>query len=157
MHDTIIIGAGPAGIGAGMICGNSGVVIESSERPGGLCQSLTLGGAVFDLGGHSFHTPHPDLKARIFSTLPMFEQRRDARCFVDGQLIPYPFQQNFHMLDNDTKIMCEAGLKMASGGANAANYAEFLQARFGRGIAEKFMLPYNRKLWGADLQRLVCD
>ena len=33
----------------------------------------------------------------------------------------------------------------------------FLNRRFGRGIAELFMLPYNRKLWGSDLTRLGTD
>jgi UDP-galactopyranose mutase len=93
----------------------------------------------------------------IFSTVPMFEQKRDARCFVDGQLIPYPFQKNFHFLDEAVKIECEAGLRESSSGQDARNYAEFIRSKFGSGISDKFMLPYNKKLWGANLERLSCD
>ncbi len=154
---TVILGGGPAGIGAGLVCGESGILLERTDKPGGLCKSLTIGGAVFDLGGHSFHTPHVVVRERVFASLPMFEQQRNARCFVDAKLIPYPFQQNFHLLDDATRIACEDGLKKATDGLNASNYEEYLRSRFGDGIAEKFMLPYNRKLWGEDLQRLSCD
>jgi phytoene dehydrogenase-like protein len=57
--DTIVIGAGPAGLGAALALGDSAVVLESRETVGGLCSSLTLDGAIFDLGGHSFTSPHP--------------------------------------------------------------------------------------------------
>ena len=40
------------------------------------------------------------------------------------------------------------------GWQDAANFDEYLDRRFGRGITELFMRPYNRKLWGADLTRL---
>jgi len=34
-------------------------VLEGATEVAGLSRSLVLDGAVFDLGGHSFHTPHP--------------------------------------------------------------------------------------------------
>jgi hypothetical protein len=54
-----------------------------------------LDGAVFDLGGHSFHTPHPEIRELVFDSLEMYEQKRDARCYTHGMMIPYPFQANF--------------------------------------------------------------
>lgn len=157
MKNTIIIGGGPAGIAAGLVCGTSSTIIERSDSLGGLCKSPVIGGAVFDLGGHSFHSPHVEVKDLVFANCTMFEQQRDARCFVDGKLIPYPFQRNFHLLDDATRIACEQGLKSVSDVRAAQNYEDYLRFRFGDGIAEKFLLPYNRKLWGEDLQRLSCD
>ena len=57
--DTIVIGAGPAGLGAALALGDSATVLESRETVGGLCSTVTLDGAIFDLGGHSFHTRIP--------------------------------------------------------------------------------------------------
>ena len=78
--DTIVIGAGPAGFGAALALGDSAVVLESRETAGGLCRSLTLDGAIFDLGGHSFTSPHPAIRRLIFDALEMEEQNRDAWC-----------------------------------------------------------------------------
>ena len=156
--DTIVIGAGPAGLGAALALGDSAVVLEERKIAGGLCGSLTLDGAIFDLGGHSFTTPHPTIRGLVFDALEMEEQTRDAWCWLDGQWVRYPFQQHFSELaDSDSRHACQIGLEAASGWRNAANFDEYLDHRFGRGISELFMRPYNRKLWGADLTRLDTD
>jgi protoporphyrinogen oxidase len=156
--DTIVIGAGPAGLGAALALGDSAVVLEKRTIAGGLCGSLTLDGAIFDLGGHSFTTPHPAIRGLVFDALEMEEQKRDAWCWLDGQWVRYPFQQHFSELaDSDSRHACQIGLEAASGWRNAANFDEYLDHRFGRGISELFMRPYNRKLWGADLTRLDTD
>jgi UDP-galactopyranose mutase len=120
--------------------------------------SLNINGAIFDYGGHSFHTPHPEVKELVFNSLEMFEQRRDARCIHDGELIPYPFQKNFRQLKDEQLINeCIEGLSNTDDGKNSAHFEEFINRRFGSGIAKHFMLPYNRKLWGRDLKRLAAD
>jgi len=156
--DTIVIGAGPAGLGAALALGDSAVVLESRETVGGLCRSLTLDGAIFDLGGHSFTSPHPAIRRLVFDALEMEEQNRDAWCWVNGEWVRYPFQQHFSELaDSDFRHACQIGLEAASGWEAATNFDQYLDRRFGRGITELFMRPYNRKLWGADLTRLDTD
>lgn len=153
--ETIVIGAGPAGLGAALALGDSAIVLESRETVGGLCSTLTLDGAVFDLGGHSFHTPHPEIRRLVFGALEMEEQSRDAWCWLNGEWVRYPFQQHFSELAHpDSRRACQMGLDAAGGWREAANFDEYLDRRFGRGITELFMRPYNRKLWGADLTRL---
>src|SRR6266404_4420421 len=153
--DTIVIGAVPAGLGASLALGDSAVVLESQDTVGGLCRSLMLDGAVFDLGGHSFTTPHPAIRRLVFDALEMEEQKRDAWCWLNGEWVRYPFQQHFSELaDSDSRHACQIGLEAAGGWRDAANFDEYLDHRFGRGITELFMRPYNRKLWGADLTRL---
>ena len=156
--DTIVIGAGPAGLGAALALGDSAVVLESRETVAGLCRSLTLDGAIFDLGGHSFTTPHPAIRRLVFDALDMEEQKRDAWCWLKGEWVRYPFQQHFSELaDSDCRHACQIGLEAANGWRDAANFDEYLDQRFGHGITELFMRPYNRKLWGADLTRLATD
>lgn len=154
----VVVGAGPAGIGAALTLGRDGTVLEQGAALGGLADSLVIQGAVFDLGGHSFHTPHPEVRALVFSSLEMYEQQRDARCFAFGELIPYPFQKNYRRL-SDAQVVaeCSEGLEHTDDGKGAENFEAFIVRRFGKGIAEHFMLPYNRKLWGRDLKRLAAD
>ena len=153
--NTIVIGAGPAGLGAALALGDSATVLESRETVAGLCGTVTLDGAIFDLGGHSFSTPHPAIRRLVFDALKMEEQKRDAWCWVNGEYVRYPFQQHFSELaDSDSRHACQSGLEAASDWQDAANFDEYLDRRFGREIAELFMRPYNMKLWGADLTRL---
>jgi protoporphyrinogen oxidase len=37
------------------------------------------------------------------------------------------------------------------------NFEEYIRQRFGHGIAEHFMLPYNRKLWARDIKAISCE
>lgn len=130
-------------------------MLERGAGPGGLAASLVIDGAVFDWGGHSFHTPHPEVRRLVFESLDMHEQRRRASCLVRGQLIPYPFQQHFRELaDAEVVEECARGLAERRNHRVAANFEEFLLQRFGSGLARHFLLPYNRKLWGQDLTRL---
>lgn len=155
---VVIIGAGPAGIAAGIALGPQALVLERKSHVGGLSTSIELDGAVFDLGGHSFHTPHAHVRNMVFDALEMEKQVRDARCYTYQTLIPYPFQKNFREINNATVVQeCADGLANADGGADASNFEEFIIGRFGAGIANHFMLPYNRKIWGRDLKRLAVD
>ncbi|HLX24079.1 MAG TPA: FAD-dependent oxidoreductase [Usitatibacter sp.] len=153
--DTIVIGAGPAGIGAALALGDEALVLERSAHAGGLSATVTLEGAVFDLGGHSFHTPHTHVRDLVFGAVPMEERRREAWCYVNGEWIPYPFQQHFESLHDAALVEdCREGLRRAGGGGGARNFDEHIESRFGPGIAKHFMRPYNEKLWGRDLTRL---
>ena len=116
-----------------------------------------IDGAVFDFGGHSFHTPHQKVRDLVFNSLDMYEQRREARCYAYGELIPYPFQKNFRLLTNEQVVSeCAEGLEAVTNG-QPEHFEAFIEQRFGAGIARHFMLPYNRKLWGRDLRRLAVD
>lgn len=154
----VVIGAGPAGIGAGLALGDRAIVVEREAEPGGLCRTLVREGAVCDYGGHSFHTPHPAIRDLVFSAVEMFEQKRDACCATNGTMIPYPFQAHFEAIGRPEVVEeCRAGLALAQDGRKAADFEEYLQCRFGPGIARHFLLPYNRKLWGTDLRRMTAD
>lgn len=158
MRDTVVIGAGPAGLGAALALGDTAVILEQSPDAGGLCATVTLGGAVFDLGGHSFHTPHPAVRELVFGTLPMEEQVREAWCVLGGEWIPYPFQKNFAKLQDGAVVReCQEGLERRDAGHTPRNLDEHLKHRYGAGITRHFLRPYNEKLWGPDLTRLSTE
>lgn len=151
--DLVIIGAGPAGLALACHYEGKSRILERGTEPGGLCRSIELDGAMFDIGGHSFHTPHEEVREFVETLMRgnWSSQQRDARVFFDGELIPYPFQAHFDKLGDGAVVAdCRAG----RGGDTdkAANFEEWIVARFGEGVARHFMLPYNRKLWARDLR-----
>lgn len=159
--DTLIVGAGPTGLATAYGLQGDTVIVERGDDVGGLCRSLHRDGGVFDIGGHSFHTPHPEvveLLERLMGS-PLYRQRRDARIYTHGQLIRYPFQK-FYQDIHDAELVrrCEEGLGDRVGDAHlAADYEEFILRQFGQGIADAFMLPYNRKLWARDLKQISTE
>lgn len=155
--DTVVLGAGPAGIAASIALEQDYLLLERTSNAGGGSGTIEVDGAVFDIGGHSFHTPHPEIRDLVFSSLEMFEQKRDARCFAFGEYIPYPFQKNFRQLTKlDVVEECALGLTQLKTG-DVDNYEAFIQSKFGYGISKYFMMPYNQKLWGRDLKRLASN
>ena len=154
----VVIGAGPAGLATAIGFGGACTVVERRRDVGGLSASIEIDGAVFDVGGHSFWTPHPEVRRLVYESVEMVEQRRHACCWFRGAWIDYPFQRHYEKLpDERVREECRQGLAAADGGAGAAHFGEYLVRKFGAGVAGHFLLPYNRKLWARDLGRLATD
>jgi protoporphyrinogen oxidase len=157
--EFLVIGAGPAGLAFASQLGPRAVVLEAGDRPGGLCRSIEFDGGVFDIGGHSFHTPYPEIAGFVHSLMngAMVSQPRDAQVWHAGERISYPFQHHFEQLGNAAVVAdCRGHAADPVAVAQSANFEEWIECRFGAGIARHFMLPYNRKLWGRDLKTMGC-
>ncbi len=159
---ALIVGGGPSGLALAYELQGDTLVLEKEDQVGGLCRSITHEGGVFDIGGHSFHTPHTDVYELISELMGdgLGHVQRDARVYSHGTLIPYPFQKFYDRLpDPDVVRACEEGLQSAAarGGEEPTNFEEYIVQKFGEGIAEHFMLPYNRKLWARDISKISCE
>jgi protoporphyrinogen oxidase len=156
---TIIIGAGPTGLSAAYHLSESRLVLESTDRVGGLCRSFQMKDVVFDIGGHSFHTVHDKIRSFICEDLGVHLcfQRRDAKILFKGSIIPYPWQKFFHLV-NDRKVIedCLAGLQRRTHRGEPVSLQDFLLARYGDGITQHFLFPYNKKLWLRNLDEISC-
>jgi len=157
---TIIIGAGPTGLSVDYHLNGNGIVLENLPVVGGLCRSFEMNDVVFDIGGHSFHTAHNTIRSFIPNELgvELFLQKRDARILFKGSVIPYPWQRFFHLID-DKKVVedCIKGLEMRPQYSQPKNLHDFILVKYGTGIAQHFLFPYNRKLWRHNLGEISCD
>lgn len=63
------------------------------------------------------------------------------------------FKKNIHQLPQQEFIDCLVDL-FESGGNDYRSFKEMLYAKFGKSIAEKFLIPYNTKLYATDLDAL---
>jgi len=88
--ELLVLGGGPTGLATAYFHGGNTVVLEAENRVGGLCRSLEFGGAVFDIGGHSFHTPHASIHQFVVDLMAgdLELQTRDARIVSHGRMIP---------------------------------------------------------------------
>lgn len=155
---ALVVGGGPAGLSVAYSLQGNTLILEKEASVGGLCRSIHHAGGVFDIGGHSFHTPHPEVFQLVQKLLDggLDLQQRDARVFTHGVLIPYPFQRYFDQIPDPAVVRaCEEGLRNAPGNAaQAENFEDYILRKFGQGVADHFMLPYNRKLWARDISQV---
>jgi protoporphyrinogen oxidase len=169
---TLIVGAGVSGLAAAAFSHDRDyLVLEADREIGGYCKTVKRDGFVWDYSGHFFHFKHPDIEAWLRERMPGQRVRTVAkRSFVayKGGQVDFPFQKNIHQLPQEEFIDCLHDLffarapaallgKDAAAPAPERNFKEMLYARFGRSIAEKFLIPYNEKLYACDLATLDRD
>ena len=158
--ELLIVGAGPTGLAVSQAWSGRSRILEASAEVGGLCRSVEFGGGVFDIGGHSFHSPHPEVMTLVEGLMAgrWATQRRDARVWFGGGLIDYPFQDHVGQIADPAVVaQCLADRGSSAAAASADNFEGWIVRRFGDGVARHFMLPYNRKLWARDLRRMSCE
>ncbi|MFZ9886487.1 MAG: protoporphyrinogen/coproporphyrinogen oxidase [Myxococcota bacterium] len=140
------------------------LVLEKDGEPGGYCKTVQQDGFTWDYSGHFFHFKHPRIESWLRSRMPPGEEIRtvDKRSFVyfGDRRIDFPFQKNIHQLPQPDFIECLVDLNFKEEHTKVArdgSFEEMLHARFVRGIAERFLIPYNEKLYAIDLKRLDKD
>ena len=157
---TLVVGAGITGLATAAALEERGdhdyLVLESDTEIGGYCKTVKKNGFTWDYSGHFFHFKHPDIEAWLRERMP--GQRIvqvDKKSFIHwkGDWIDFPFQKNIHQLPREDFIDCLHDLVLAEPGRDE-NFKSMLYARFGRSIAEKFLIPYNEKLYATDLSTL---
>ncbi|GAL22093.1 BarJ [Vibrio maritimus] len=68
--------------------------------------------------------------------------------------IDFPFQKNIHQLAKDDYIDCLIGLMEKEEREEYASFEDMINGKFGKGICEKFLIPYNEKLYSTNLNEL---
>lgn len=172
---TLIVGAGITGLATAAALQDRGdtdyLVLEADKEIGGYCKTIKKEGFVWDYSGHFFHFKHKDieewLKARMPSQRILDVEKKSFIQYKDRQ-IDFPFQKNIHQLPQDEFIDCLYDLYFASQDSKGPpksdpslgekdSFQSMLYSRLGRAIAEKFLIPYNEKLYACDLGSLDKD
>jgi protoporphyrinogen oxidase len=158
----LIVGAGVTGLATAAFSQNPDyLVLEADREIGGYCKTVKQDGFVWDYSGHFFHFKHPEIENWLRERMVGQEVRTiQKQSFISygGRLIDFPFQKNIHQLPQEEFIDCLHDLYFARQPGTtppaAASFKEMLYARLGRSIAEKFLIPYNEKLYACDLATL---
>src|ERR1044072_8578745 len=86
---------------------------------------------------------------------------RRSGIYSHGTYTEYPFQVNTHGLPKRVIRECVMGfaatLQSDAPAARDASFASWAYATFGAGICQHFMIPYNQKLFRADLETVTAD
>ena len=152
------------------------LLIDRHPYVGGLATSfLDDHGFTWDIAVHVTHSHYRYFDELLDKVLPggFLEHQRLAWVRTATAWVPYPFQNNIRHLPLPAQQECLAGLRELQQAAGRpphqkgsddeslrndhshletsrglpASFQDWILQTFGRGIADHFLLPYNRKIW----------
>lgn len=156
----LIIGAGISGLSYAAATPNDYLIIEKEEEIGGYCKTAYSGDFIWDYSGHFFHFQREGVKEFVMSRLSddeVLKVFKYTQIYYKNRHIDFPFQMNIHQLDKEEFIDCLYDLFTAEENVEVNSFKGMLYAKFGKSIAEKFLIPYNEKLYATDLDSLDTD
>lgn len=169
MHNVgriLIIGAGPTGLGAAYRLNDLGytdfLVVDTQPQAGGLSSSyVDNNGFTWDIGGHvqfSHYDYFDRAMERALGADGWFNHERESWVWIADRLVPYPFQYNIRTLPKEMVAKAISGLlsRDTHDGKKPANFGEWIDRVFGKGLRDIFMEPYNYKVWAFPVERLSC-
>jgi len=166
MPDTLIIGAGPAGLAAGYHLARRNlnpIVIEKDSQAGGLSKTLEYKGYRFDIGGHRFFTDNKEVERLWFEVLgnAFIKKHRLSRIYYRNKFFDYPlhFTNAFKNLGlRDSFLILTSYLKASFiKEEEVVSFEDYIVRRFGRRLFEIFFKEYTEKVWGIPCSRLSAD
>ena len=156
----LIIGAGISGLSYAAATKSDYLIVEAEDTIGGYCKTIRRDGFVWDYSGHFFHFQHPDIRDYVMQRIDpseMLTVQKHTQILYGDRHVDFPFQMNIHQLPQEEFIDCLYDLFTIPEDAPSETFKQMLYAKFGRSIAEKFLIPYNTKLYATDLDRLDVD
>uniref|UniRef100_A0A7J2TI15 FAD-dependent oxidoreductase n=1 Tax=Archaeoglobus fulgidus TaxID=2234 RepID=A0A7J2TI15_ARCFL len=155
-----VVGAGLAGLSIGYMLGEKCVVFEAN-RVGGLLRSENIDGYTFDTGGsHILFSSDEKVLSELLRFLGNYvEHRRRAFIFYKGKLVKYPFENGIFSLSPSERfeILKDFVENLIREKKMPRNLLEWFRYAFGNAITEKYLRPYNEKLWKRDLREISLD
>lgn len=156
----LVIGAGISGLTFANYAKEDYLVVEKEKEVGGYCRTIKRNGYVWDYAGHFFHFNTDEFKKNFLSKMPKEDIIYNDKCtkiLYKNNFIDFPFQTNIHQLEKQEFIDCLYDLFNKEEKDKYDNFLDMLYGKFGKSIVEKFLKPYNEKLYAVDLTKLDVD
>ena len=161
----LILGAGPAGLSIANSLKAKGtedfLVLEKESEAGGLCRSVSVDGFPFDIGGgHFLDVRRPNVNSFLFSFMPENEwdlYHRKTSIQIKGMTIGQPFESYIWQMGLEDQIEYLKSIAVAGcniGKPMPQKFVDWIYWKLGSRIADDYMLPYNKKMFGQDLDVL---
>lgn len=156
----LIIGAGISGLTFANYADGDYLIIEKEDEVGGYCRTIKKKDYVWDYAGHFFHFSTEEFKKKFLDSVSPDDIKykdKNTKIIYKDALVDYPFQTNIHQLDKQEFIDCLYDLFHREEKEDYDSFLDMLYGKFGKSIVEKFLRPYNEKLYAVDLTTLDKD
>lgn len=165
MIKYLILGAGPSGLTVANKLFEAGctdfLLLEKEFTAGGLCRSVDVDGAPFDIGGgHFLDVRRPHVNEFLFQFMPEDEwvkYDRDSRIVVNGNIVNHPLEANIWQMKIEDQVEYLKSIAVAGcnlGVPKPEKFVDWIYWKLGSKIAEDYMIPYNQKMFNKELNEL---
>jgi protoporphyrinogen oxidase len=159
----VVLGGGPAGLAAAWLAAQQGHTVELVERApalGGMAASFDVAGVRVDHGSHRLHPAVPpailaELRRLLGDDLQ--RRRRYGRLRFDGQWLDFPLVATKLVRHVPPRLAARLGRDAVAGPWRHAaddSFPAIVTAGLGPTVADRFYLPYARKLFGVPPEEL---
>jgi len=165
--ETLVIGAGPAGLTTAYTLAKDGrgvIVLEQDPRyVGGISRTVDYKGFLFDIGGHRFFSKSKEIVDLWNEILPddFIERPRLSRIYYRNKFYAYPLKA-FEALANlgvFTSSVCMASFAWAKAFPVKApkTFHQWVRNQFGEKLFSIFFKTYTEKVWGMECDEISAD
>ncbi len=143
-----ILGGGVSGLSLAYFLKDNYEILEKSPNCGGLCTTFEKNGFLFDIGGHIMFSSNKDILNFEVNLLGenVQQRKRNNKIWYKKRFVKYPFENGLHALDKEENFECLRDY-LINNHPKPTNLQEWFYYTFGTSLAEKYMLPYNEKIW----------
>jgi protoporphyrinogen oxidase len=161
-HITIL-GGGLAGLAVGYYARKRGLpftIYEARNRLGGNAITLKHGDFLFDSGAHRLHDRDREVTKEVQKLLgeELSEVDVPSQIYHNGRLVDFPLSPLNLMTNLGLYTFSKAILEVLGSRMRAqerdSSFESFALHTYGETIADRFLLNYSEKLWGAPCSRL---
>ena len=158
-----IIGAGPAGLAVGYFAKKLGlnpIVYEKSGAIGGNCRTIVDGEFRYDTGAHRFHDKNDRVTSEIKSLIgrELQKVRSPSKIYHKGKMIEFPLRIPDVFLNMDpsviARVIYENIINRVMPASDPSSFKQLAYKKYGKTLAELFLISYTEKLWGTDTDLL---
>jgi protoporphyrinogen oxidase len=160
-----ILGGGLSGMACAYFLSKIGrdvTVLEKENTVGGLMRSITENGFTFDIGGShiifSKDTEVLDFMLRLLGR-NRIRHRRNTAILYKKRLVKYPFENGLSDLPFLENVSCLLHFLYARvrRKRDPKGLREYFYNSLGSAISEKYLIPYNEKIWKLSIDDISLD
>src|SRR3954466_6723641 len=165
--ETLVIGAGPAGLTAGYMLSKQGRDVTVLERDaaqvGGISRTVSHNGFLFDIGGHRFFSKSREVVELWDEILPddFIERPRLSRIYYKGKFYSYPLKAteallNLGLIESAACVLSYLKAR-AFPVADPRTFHDWVRNQFGERLFSIFFKTYTEKVWGMSCDAISAD
>lgn len=160
----IVLGGGPAGLFSAYYLTQADrdfLLFEASSEVGGAARTCKWKNFSYDTGAHRWHNVYSDLTSDLKSILrdDFLEVRAPSQICFDGRTLNFPLELSNLLTTLSKTEVARAILDFLSAklsfNRQDSSFEMMARRKYGRYLAEKFLISYSEKLWGAKAYELI--